>query len=105
VALGGRRDQLTNATLAAWFGTQNCCLAMAEMRPTRRGATHRRVGPCHDQCRGALIMTKTILAEAVTRKSAVQKMTVASEPPPSEMTRLKRAALSATSAVMLFAIS
>jgi enamine deaminase RidA (YjgF/YER057c/UK114 family) len=52
---------------------------MAEMRPTRRGATHRRVGTCHDQCREALIMTKTILAEAVTRRSAVQKMTVASD--------------------------
>ena len=29
---GARHDQLTNATLAAWFGTQNCYLAMAAMR-------------------------------------------------------------------------
>src|SRR5262249_59185442 len=28
-----RHDQLTNATLAAEFGTQNCYLAMAAMRP------------------------------------------------------------------------
>ena len=35
-ARGARHDQLTNATLAARFGTQNCYLAMAAMRPTRR---------------------------------------------------------------------
>ena len=34
----------------------------------------RRVGTCHDQG-GALIMTKTMLVEAVTRRSAVQKVT------------------------------
>jgi hypothetical protein len=41
--------------------------------PTRRFGP-RRVGTCHDQG-GALIMTKTMLVEAVTRRSAVQKVT------------------------------
>jgi len=34
--------------------------------------SNRRVGTCHDQG-GSLIMTKTILVEAVTRRSAVEK--------------------------------
>jgi hypothetical protein len=36
--------------------------------------SNRRVGTCHDQG-GALTMTKTILVKAVTRRSAVQKIT------------------------------
>ena len=32
-----------NATLAAWFGAQNCYLAMAAMRPTA-GDSNRRPG-------------------------------------------------------------
>src|SRR5262245_58420767 len=38
-----RHDQLTNATLAAEFGTQNCYLAMAAMRTDRRGTSFRRL--------------------------------------------------------------
>jgi hypothetical protein len=34
--------------------------------------SNRRAGTCHDQG-GALIMTKTILVEAVTRRSGIQK--------------------------------
>ena len=46
-----RHDQLTNATLAAEFGTQNCYLAMAAMRTTAEerfpptGIGHARVKP------------------------------------------------------------
>ena len=44
-----RHDPLTNATLAAEFGTQNCYLAMAAMRPDPpKGCYCRRAGTCHD---------------------------------------------------------
>src|SRR6516164_8692780 len=44
-----RHDPLTNPTLAAEFGTQNCYLAMAAMRPDPpKGCYCRRAGTCHD---------------------------------------------------------
>jgi hypothetical protein len=58
--------------LFAWFGTENCYLAMAAMRPDpsrpRDGSGLATTTP--------LDHAKTILAEAATLRSAVQKNTV-----------------------------
>ena len=62
----------------AFFATSTSCVERTKKPPPAMRPDPpigpRRVGTCHDQG-GALIMTKTMLVEAVTRRSAVQKVT------------------------------